>query len=112
MSKKITYNQGSDPDKIVKNTSRDEVLDLDVLSQKYDQIKSRLGDLPGEKKQPDQETLDVYNNHISQVRILEIHKIKSEAKLLYDDMIQIHQAGLLPPKYDQLLVELNEVINS
>jgi len=59
----ITY-ETIDKDTIKKITTKEEIIDLKKVREEISEIETQIANIPEQKTKPDQETLDMYNEHI------------------------------------------------
>lgn len=98
-------------DSIILKTT-ETTIDLDKYITRYQIIKESYLTLPEEKTTPDQETLDKYNNEVGILREDLLYRLKVQAASLYHDLKPIHDAGLLPSRYEDEYNQLESFINT
>jgi len=105
-----TYEPTADPDVVNKVESKG--VDLSQYINTYLDLEQQWENRPQLKTVPDQETLDFWNEYRqSEIEITE-DVIRMKARELYDDLIPIYEAGLIPGKYYDDLIRLQNFINS
>lgn len=103
----------TDNENIIEKVDTDSVnIDLSSLIDRYLALKSEFQALPEEKITPDQETLDFWNEKIILEKVILEDRIKNEARILYRDVKPIFDAGLLPEKYEDEYLQLENFINT
>ena len=103
-----TYEPTADPD-VVNKVETGEI-DLSVYVGKYIVLESQWLNRPKLKTEPDQETLNMYNKVISEELAGIEGSIRSEAQRLYEMLMPIYEAGLIPAKYNDELLRLQNFL--
>lgn len=107
------YTTTPNPEEILRSEVKEDLLDLQGLVLRYQDLETRFKAVPKLKTAPDQETLDYFNNAVFLERKSLLADLLKEADLLYQDLRSIYQAGILPVKYlDEYLKLENFVLNA
>ena len=108
-----TYKPGIDENHVIKTVSSESELDLTVFIKAFIKLKNDLMNIPQIKTEPDEETLEYWNEFFV---LPERERIKasidSKAERLYGYLKAIKEADLLPSKYDNEYKQLENYINS
>lgn len=87
-----------------------EPIDLTTYVSAYLILEDRWTNRSQVKTTPDQETLDFWNDNIGGLRVSEEAAIRADAKILYNMLIPIYNAGLIPSKYNDELLRLKNFV--
>ena len=99
----------TESDDIVRKTySQGITIDLTKYQTEFDEIKERVDNTPQEKTEPDQETLQYYNDNIAK----EITDEKERLKNNIDVLQELKDNGNLPGKWDSLLSDMKTYYNN
>ena len=103
------YNPTSDPDVVEKQETTD--IDLSVYIQEYVRIESAVQEVQDLTKDvPDQETLQFWNRHFENEQIQQMARLRGQARILYNALLPIYNAGLIPTQYNDELLRLKNFV--
>jgi len=99
----------TESDDIVRKTySQGITIDLTKYQTNFDEIKERVDNTPQKKTEPDQETLQYYNDNIAR----EITKEKERLQRNINILQELKDNGNLPSKWDSLLSDMKTYYNN
>ena len=107
-----TYTATGNEDIVVKETIRQEDIDLSGYITEYQYLKNSLQNLPEFKTVADQETLDYWNDTFAPNYEIDKAQLDERTALLYSLISPIYDASLLPSKYNNEYVQLENYVNN
>lgn len=104
----MSYEATANDDVVRKIDSTD--IDLTYYINEYLSIEQQWINRALPKTEADQETLDFWNEHIGKLGIGEEATIREDAQRLYEVLLPIYQAGLIPIRYNDELLRLKNFV--